>query len=97
MIETIVSLETAKLLKEKGFQERCRAYWHTTVGMSICMRGSLALTIKPEEKCAHIVEGFEPTESLLRRNSRRHTTRYCTLIKQYIKGSIPVECPLKEQ
>lgn len=21
---------------------------------------------KPEEKCAHIVEGFEPTESLLR-------------------------------
>jgi hypothetical protein len=32
----------------------------------ICMRGSLVLTIKPEEKCAHIVEGFEPTESLLR-------------------------------
>lgn len=32
------------------------------------------------------------------RNSRRHTTRYCTLIKQYIKGqSIPVECTLKEQ
>lgn len=31
------------------------------------------------------------------RNSRRHTTRYCTLIKQYIKGqSIPVECTLKE-
>lgn len=29
------------------------------------------------------------------RNSRRHTTRYCTLIKQYIKGSsIPVECTL---
>lgn len=32
------------------------------------------------------------------RNSRRHTTRYCTLIKQYIKGSsVPVECTLKEQ
>lgn len=50
----------------------------------VCMRGSLVLTIKPEEKCAHIVEV--------------HTTRYCTLIKQYIKGqSIPVECTLKEQ
>lgn len=23
----------------------------------ICIRGSLVLTIKPEEKCAHIVEG----------------------------------------
>lgn len=34
MIETVVSLETARLLKEKGFQERCRAYWHITVGMS---------------------------------------------------------------
>lgn len=32
----------------------------------VCMRGSLVLTIKPEEKCAHIVEGFEPIESLLR-------------------------------
>lgn len=42
----------------------------------ICMRGSLAITVKPEEKCAHIVEGFEPTESLLRelwRSQQRFT------------------------
>lgn len=32
----------------------------------VYMRGSLVLTIKPEEKCAYIVEGFEPIESLSR-------------------------------
>lgn len=54
------------------------------------MYGSLVLTVEPEKKCAHVIESFEPTESLLR--------EYCTLIKQYIKGSsIPVECTLKEQ
>lgn len=32
------------------------------------------------------------------RNNRRHTTRYCTLIKQYIKGSsIPSVCCTKEE
>ncbi|WEY17601.1 hypothetical protein [Kolpuevirus frurule] len=39
---------------------------HDTDNYYVCMRGSLVLTIKPEEKCAHIVEGFEPIESLSR-------------------------------
>ena len=30
---------------------------HDTDNYYVCMRGSLVLTIKPEEKCAHIVEG----------------------------------------
>lgn len=36
MEEEIVSLKTAKLLKEKGFHERCRAYWHTTAELPHC-------------------------------------------------------------
>lgn len=36
MEETFCSLETAKLLKEKGFQERCRAYWHTICELYTC-------------------------------------------------------------
>ena len=39
---------------------------YDTDNCCICMRGSLVLTIKPEEKCAHTVEGFEPIESLSR-------------------------------
>ena len=27
---------------------------------------------------------------------RRHAVRYCVLIKTYIKGDIPEECPLEE-
>ena len=36
MEDEIVSLKTAKLLKEKGFHERCRAYWHTTAELPHC-------------------------------------------------------------
>ena len=39
----------------------------------VCMRGGSALAVKPEGKCAHIVEGFEPTESLLRESLLRES------------------------
>lgn len=42
----------------------------------ICMYGSLVLTVEPEKKCAHVIESFEPTESLLReywRSQQRFT------------------------
>lgn len=63
--------------------KNCRFYKemtgpHDTDNYYVCVRGSLVLTIKPEEKCAHIVEGFEPTESLLREfwyNQLKNTMR----------------------
>lgn len=34
LVDNIVSLKVAKLLKKHDFHERCRAYWHTTVELS---------------------------------------------------------------
>lgn len=86
MEETVVSLETARLLKEKGYRdELCRHYYDFKNEMIKVIR------IYSCGECPYC-------RSKTIRNSRRHTTRYCTLIKQYIKGSsIPVECTLKEQ
>ena len=39
---------------------------HDTDDCYVCMRGSPVLAVKPEGKCAHMVEGFEPIESLSR-------------------------------
>lgn len=54
MIETVVSLETAKLLKEREFNVNTNAYYDDCNKLQVDKpENDLVLTIEPEEKCAH--------------------------------------------
>ena len=60
--EDYVSFETAKLLKEKGFDEPCRAYWDDQPKLDVHTLFSSVESIKNSERVGNTISG--PTHQM---------------------------------